>query len=1671
MPEIKHNFTKGRMNKDLDERLVPNGEYRDAMNVQVSTSEGSDVGTIQNILGNSEITLRGNDDDIILPTDCVCVGSVPDEKNDVLYIFLTGADKDMIVEYNTKTKEAFVVVADIYEADSSLPICLNFDVNNIITGVNIIDGMLFWTDNNSEPKKINIQRCKAGNPNNKGDTPTKLVVRGVRTTVNLNESHITVIKKYPKYPPLLEYETIRDPLKNYTGVMQISDSMNNPTTPSSIISTSIGDEHDFSFLKVGDIFKTQIIEDIEGNKSFDLDWRKWMSVTIKEFDGTNAPSVPITNYTIRGKITDWEDNNFSNVFEPEIQESTLDNTNVSFSLNNGTWTYSSARKRFEYNPWDLTIAELDPNSTGYQTESTRIASLAASHSPNFALNPLLNGNGNEKIELKFDDTNPSSSALTKKISGNGKYRVDFKIQKIDPQVPLEGDIYIAIWDEDGEVLSSTSLAVTPNIFGASTGTGRYSAEFDMANATVSNRRKNTIVFESRFGYSDTQSAPNSLFLGSISEIKVTHLNSPNSAAVEIRVEAIDGIPPNTTSPNTSLKFAIDKFDTSEKLFEFKFPRFAYRYKYEDGEYSAFSPFTQPAFAAGNFDYHPKKGYNTGMVNNLKSLTIKQLNKLIPEDVVSIDILYKEENSPNIYIVDTIKDLNTSEYVITTEALKNGVLPQNQLIRPWDNVPKKALAQDIVGNRIVYGNYEQNYDLVDDITSSDYKINIDIDHNPEINNSRTGKKSIKSLREYQLGVVYTDKYGRETPVLTNSDSVVKVNKDQASYTNSFSVNILNEGRPVNMKYFKFYIKDNGGEYHNMAMDRYYDAEDDNIWLAFPSSDRNKVDIDDFLILKKGIGSVTSDKDLIKEKARYKVLDIKNEAPDFIKRKETLIGSKVHDSGGLFASSDLPSENDINFAINYNQIQNSSFANLHDTFSNDPDVEYHISLHNTDNNRVSDRYKVMQLDSDGTSQKWKFTLEKPFTNEINSFTNDESGLNSTLILDNTYLNIYRTAVDKSASHKFDGRFFVKIYNDDIFARTLKEKVDDTKKEFKSTGISRKMYSLTTFSGNRLKKHHNGTSREAFKDISLQVNNVGLHDKVSNNPTAHLWSEYYSKSTSFAKYLGTLNGEKRKNDGTNVVVNTRDADVFLDYDAYFRGINVNLNDNALHDRVDELNLEDTHANDDSFQDVWFVDKAISAGHFFHSTTTDSNIGWDTSPYTWYKNSMGVSNPGGGKGTLEVSFGGVQPVKWSENISGLDNDPSFFDLADSNVNYSEREADFIKNLAIGSQFRFKEDPDHTVYTIENVDIFLRVRYESLLNYSNHATAFDRNADNDHLRAIDLFPFHAKARSGKGSGWNTPNNNIVNANNVVGPFVPKGKYLASKISPTDGNTTYATSTYLRPSNYTKNWRLKLDKHIGNNWNPFDLSYKRVDITATPVSLTTTAAGSSNYIVTNSITSADGRQLSIGMVFYNCNSTALTKKAVVTKIERGAGGTANIYKIYLKTYDGTDDLSTSISNGVGSSQTCLFDYFTTNDLSPNSAKNLNFFRSGKGYNDTKDGTAAVGYTMEWIEEKTSRSEEEVLPKNPAIWETEPKPKEDIDIYYEASGSLPINISLEESDLSEHIPVGSIVEFERADNIPPGTTVKEIDGNNIILDKSVIMEIDPTNSIFQAIPTYNFTQLP
>ena len=279
MPELKNTFLEGKMNKDLDPRLLKNGEYIDAQNVHVTKSEGSNVGTVQNILGNkldyttgelktgdasigivttntsdgtnaagagysgtpgvtsgfttsgsgiggnftikisggavtsvsinakgsgykagdtitiskdtgspaiggsTSVVLTLREEDILHPEYAgTVIGYFADSeaKDGVysLYYFVKGTSlyKDNIYCYQ------YGVTAPTPLIDNTSDF-LKFDENFLITGVNIIDDLLFWTDNKNQPRKINVKTAKAD------------------ASYYNNEDKISVAKYYPYTAP------------------------------------------------------------------------------------------------------------------------------------------------------------------------------------------------------------------------------------------------------------------------------------------------------------------------------------------------------------------------------------------------------------------------------------------------------------------------------------------------------------------------------------------------------------------------------------------------------------------------------------------------------------------------------------------------------------------------------------------------------------------------------------------------------------------------------------------------------------------------------------------------------------------------------------------------------------------------------------------------------------------------------------------------------------------------------------------------------------------------------------------------------------------------------------------------------------------------------------------------------------------------------------------------------------------------------------------------------------------------------------------------------------------------------------------------------------------------------------------------------------------------------
>ena len=158
--EIKNTFLKSKMNKDLDDRILPNGEYRDARNVSVGRSEDDDIGALENVIGNRLMATTDLNN-----VNLEIIGLKESPVNDTIYVFLTdyrdpnpsaptnapGSTSHFIYAFNTLTEEYTKLVEGEF---------LNFSKSNKIIGINLLESLLFWTDNRNQPRKINVNLAK-----------------------------------------------------------------------------------------------------------------------------------------------------------------------------------------------------------------------------------------------------------------------------------------------------------------------------------------------------------------------------------------------------------------------------------------------------------------------------------------------------------------------------------------------------------------------------------------------------------------------------------------------------------------------------------------------------------------------------------------------------------------------------------------------------------------------------------------------------------------------------------------------------------------------------------------------------------------------------------------------------------------------------------------------------------------------------------------------------------------------------------------------------------------------------------------------------------------------------------------------------------------------------------------------------------------------------------------------------------------------------------------------------------------------------------------------------------------------------------------------------------------------------------------------------------------------
>ena len=726
MPQIVNTFLKSKMNKDLDDRLIPNGEYRDASNLQISRSQGSSVGEFENILGNVEKgylntgSVKNTMTGVISSYKGVVIGQYTDESTGNIYIYSTNytgslqTPRDITVKsdpLNPTIGETWTlhdltfgsqlnpqvigiqvgmgvwsdqvngdpVVTEVnptnikiswnpggvgtipagstltfgwintihyYNAVTETPPVLlvrggflNFSTQSKIYGINLLEGLLFWTDNRNQPRRINVDSAIAE-----------------PVTYYNNEDQISVAKYYPYDAPLVLEQNI---LTAASGAAPGVGLFGYNLTMTSVLNIKIGD----------------IVSGLENQNDQDL----WEVIAIN--------GLVVTIY-----------NNF--LASPTAP------VNRPLTFSRPTMTNESEIK----------------NENGFETTVNAVSA--------------------------------------------------------SPLVP--GDILTIDYPFNNLLYTEPDKTPTPQI-------GDYITSSTMLNAS---------------GVAGVTLA-DEVCIQAITEI------IPGNRAKISLTKQVTGVVGNditiAANPDYNAGFTGDA-----DLIEQEFVRFSYRFKFVDNEYSLSAPFTQICFIPkqkGLFGGGPndskqdmEEAYASTIVawfeNRINNIGLKipipgkisdyatsadALTALQESyNVKELEILYKESDDSSIKILES---LSIAEDILPTSVTRSTpqdkyyytfnyksikpykTLPTNQLTRVYDKTPIKALAQEVTANRVTYGNFLENHTPPRGI---DYEVLFSNKSVSYDNYAQYPNHTVKQNRNYQVGFVLGDRYGRQSTVILSSN---------------------------------------------------------------------------------------------------------------------------------------------------------------------------------------------------------------------------------------------------------------------------------------------------------------------------------------------------------------------------------------------------------------------------------------------------------------------------------------------------------------------------------------------------------------------------------------------------------------------------------------------------------------------------------------------------------------------------------------------------------------------------------------------------------------------------------------------------------------------------------------------------------------------------------------
>ena len=286
----------------------------------------------------------------------------------------------------------------------------------------------------------------------------------------------------------------------------------------------------------------------------------------------------------------------------------------------------------------------------------------------------------------------------------------------------------------------------------------------------------------------------------------------------------------------------DSLSFTDNPIEDKMFAFAYRYQYTNGEWSSLSSFSDYGFLSGTVDTDLTDAINQGMLNTWNNLQV--FYNTGGADVKKVEVYAVENGKNTAYRIHTKTktgaDNDLLDYVYFRNDKVYPVLSTTDFNKAYDNVPMKAATQAVVANRLVYGAYEENYDV-------DTNLNYSLVHISSPISGGQGAKTLKAGYTYEVGMVYFDKHGRKSTVLAMDYAELKITFSSNDFANKIRVNVTHTP-PSWADRYKFAVKSNVGLYDTIRTDGPAYKKDGFLYVKMLQEDYNKLNTERWLAVK-------------------------------------------------------------------------------------------------------------------------------------------------------------------------------------------------------------------------------------------------------------------------------------------------------------------------------------------------------------------------------------------------------------------------------------------------------------------------------------------------------------------------------------------------------------------------------------------------------------------------------------------------------------------------------------------------------------------------------------------------------------------------------------------------------------------------------------------------------